>query len=179
MGFFSRLPRRVADPTEAAHPVAINVKTWQEAGDVLFEMSAFQNQLGWLFDEYRQRTDSPRLQLLLDLLSRRAYECEQTLATYTKDMPRALKRTRIQFRMSHSPRSLLGKLCDVPNPTTDDVTEVGFRADDYFGSVFKELIALSEANGTRNLQEVFENMWELEQEAKKSFARQVDSLRDI
>jgi len=179
MGFFSRLLRNGEGRTEAAQPAAINVKTWQEAGDVLLELSAFQNQLGELFDGYRERTDSPRLRMLLDLLSRRAYQCEKTLTAYAKDMPRALKRTRIQFRMSHSPRSLLGKLYDVPNPTSDDVSEVGFRADDYFGSVFEELRALSEANGTLKLQEVFENMWELEREAKKSLARQVDSLRDI
>lgn len=179
MGFLSKLLGRDRDPTETRQSANVSTKTWQEASDVLLEMSAFQNQLGQLFDEYRERTNSPRLQMLLDLLSGRAYQCEKDLATYTKDMPAALKRTRIQFRMSHSPRSLLGELCDVSNPTSDDVTDVGFKADDYFASVFKELIALSEANGTRKLQKVFENMWELEQEAKKSFARQVDSLRDI
>ena len=179
MGFFSKLLRRGEDPSEAPRPAAINAKTWQEAGDVLIEMSAFQNQLGQLFDEYRERTDSPRLEMLLDLLSGRAYQCEKDLATYTKGMPQALKRTRIQFRISHSPRSLLGELCDLPHPTSDDVTDVGVKSDDYFASVFKELIALSEANGTRKLQKVFENMWEMEQQAKKTFARQLNSLQDI
>lgn len=94
-------------------------------------------------------------------------------------MPRALKQTRIQFRMTHSPRSLLGELCDVPNPTSDDVTEVGFKSDDYFAAVFKELIALAEANGTGKLQKVFENMWEMEEQAKTTFSRQVISLQDI
>lgn len=63
MGFFSRLVPRGGDPTEAAHPAAINGKTCQEAGDVLLEMSAFQGQLGQLFDEYRERTDSLRLHI--------------------------------------------------------------------------------------------------------------------
>ena len=107
MGFFSRLLRRGGDPSEAPRPPASDAKTWQEAGDVLIEMSAFQNQLGQLFDEYRERTDSPRLEMLLDLLTGRAYQCEKDLATYTKGMPQALKRTRIQFRISHSPRSSL------------------------------------------------------------------------
>lgn len=179
MGFFSKLLRRGGDATEASRPADINEKTWQEAGDVLIEMSAFQHQLGQLYEGYRERTNSARLQMLLDLLSARAYQCEKDLATYTKGMPQGLKRTRIQFRMSHSPRSLLGELCDLPNLTSDDVTDVGFKSDDYFASVFKELIALSEANGTRKLQEVFENMWEMEQQAKKTFARQVVSLQDL
>lgn len=179
MRFFSKFLRRGGDSTVARQLADVTAKTWQEAGDVLIEMSVFQSQLGQLYDEYRGRTDSARLQMLLDLLSGRAYQCEKDLATYTKGMPRALKQTRIQFRMTHSPRSLLGELCDVPNPTSDDVTEVGFKSDDYFAAVFKELIALAEANGTGKLQKVFENMWEMEEQAKTTFSRQVISLQDI
>lgn len=56
---------------------------------------------------------------------------------------------------------------------------MGFKSDEYFVSVFEELIALSEANGTRKLQKVFENMLEMERQAKKTFARQILSLQDI
>ena len=179
MGLISKFLRRGGDPSEARHLDEGSSKNWQEAGSVLVEMSVFQSQLGQLFDEYRERTDSARLQMLLDLLSGRAFQCEKDLTTYATDMPRALKRTRIQFRMSHSPRSLLGELCDVPNPTSDDVTEVGFKSDDYFAEVFNELIAVAEANGTRKLQNVFENLWEMEQQARKTFTRQLSSLQDL
>ena len=124
---------------------ASSSKSWQEAGDVLIEMSTFQHQLGELFDQYRERTNSPRLEMLLDLLSERAYKCEKDLAAYVKDtMPRKLKQTRIQFRVSHTPRSLLGELCDVENPTSDDITDVGLKADQYFENVFHELIAVAD-----------------------------------
>jgi hypothetical protein len=179
MKFFSKLLRRDGGPTVAPEDGGTNMKTWQEAEDVLIEMGAFQHQLGLVYDGYRERTDSARLGMLLDLLGGRAYQCEKDLATYTEGLSPALKRTRIQFRVSHSPRSLLGELCDLPNPTSEKVTDVGFQSYDYFISVFDELIALSEANGTRKLQTVFEGMLEMEKEARKTFARQALSLQDI
>ena len=179
MGFFSKLLRRGGGSAVARQTDSATAKTWFEAGDVLIEMSTFENQLGQLYDEYRERTDSTRLEMLLDLLSGRAYQCEKDLATYVEHMPQALKRTRIQFRMTHSPRSLLGDLCDVPKPTSDDVSNVGFKSDDYFAEVFRELTALAEANGTRKLQKVFENMWEMEQQARIRHSRLVNSLQDL
>lgn len=179
MGFFSKLWHSGGGPTDAPEEADVDAKSWQEAGDVLSEMGAFQHQLGLIYDGYRERTDSVRLGMLLDLLGGRAYQCEQDLATYTKGLPPALMRTRIQFRISRSPRSLLGELCDLPTPTSDDVTHVGFKSYDYFISVFEELVALSEANGTRHLQTVFEDMLVTEQEAKKTFARQLLSLEDL
>jgi hypothetical protein len=179
MRFFSRLLRKVRGPADAPQVADINTKNWQQAEDVLIEMGAFQHQLGLVYDGYRERTDSARLALLLDLLGGRAYRCEKDLATYTEGLSPALKRTQIQFRISHSPRSLLGELCDLPNPTAEEVTEVGFKSYDYFISVFDELIAVSEANGTRKLQKVFEGMLDMEAEAKKTFARQALSLADL
>lgn len=80
--------------------------------------------------------------------------------------------------MSHSPRSLLGKLCDVPNPTSDDVMEVGFRANDYFGSVFQELIAFLRLLALESSRSFREHVG-VGAGGEEAFARQVDSLRDI
>ncbi|NKB89438.1 MAG: hypothetical protein GKS06_14565 [Acidobacteria bacterium] len=154
-------------------------KNWQIAGDIFQEMSAFQGQLAELFTAYEERSGSPRVKLLIGLLTARARQCEMDLADYVRDMPMGLKQTRVQFRVSQTPRSLLGALCDVAEPTVDDVTAVSVKSDAYFAQTFEGLIATAEANGQRKLKKIYENMWELEQEAQKSLARQISSLRDL
>ncbi len=153
--------------------------TFQTAGEILLEMSAFQHQLGTLFGEFLDRTNSARLEMLLNLVAKRAHACERDLAEYVAGMPADLKETRVQSHMHHTPKSLLGDLCDVEQPTSDDVTRVGLESDQYFEDVFRELIGIADANGTERLKDVFENLWQLELEARKSFVRQVNALQDI
>lgn len=153
--------------------------TFRDAGEILLEMSAFQHQLGALFGEYLDRTDNPRLEMLLNLLAKRAHACERDLADYVAGMPADLRETRIQFHMHHTPRSLLGELLEIEQPTSDDITRVGLESDQYFEDVSRELIAVAHANGTERLKDVFESLWKLELEARKSFMRQVNALQDV
>ena len=155
------------------------MKTFERAKDVLDNVQGFHDQVGQLYHELSDRAENERVKMLLGFMSDHEQKFCQSLASYEETMPRAVRDTWFQYTQEETTETFLKKLDLQPKLSIDDVTDLGMRVDSYLESLFQELSSIADSEGAIEVQEVFRNLLEMEQEAKRTLSKTIDSIWDM
>jgi hypothetical protein len=153
------------------------MKSFETVGDLVDNAIAMHREAVGLYRELEQRTEDPRTRMLLEYLIKH----EQQMETSVKNRRRAgtpgILGTYIQYTLEDAPKPFIAALVkEYPNPSADQVCDMGLRLDGYLVDLFEG--ARKEVDAAHAI-EFLDDLMQLEALERRKLTQTLNSLHDL
>jgi len=143
------------------------------AGEILAEAKYFHRHLGAFYELLRQKVESPKVQLVLEYLSRHEDRMEATLGRYEQEMANKIAHAWFKSVPGDSVDARIAA-CEVkPGMTLDELLALTLKFEDAFIGLYRHV---ADQAVTDDVRAVFET---LERESRKDRANLVRNLVEM
>lgn len=152
------------------------MKNFEQTRDVLDQVRDFHRQVSELYHRLADEAGKERIKMLLDYMSRHEQNMEESLKEYEDEASEMILNTWFQFVPDDS---ILKSVQDIqlqPDMSVEDVISLALRLDDILIDLYKRMVEEAEIP---EVQEVFQNLLEMENQEKHLSVRNSLSVDDI
>jgi hypothetical protein len=154
-----------------------NRKTFKRVGDMLKLAGSIHRELKNYYHAIRDRTDDPRIVMLLDYMGRHEKNMRQSLEGFRRSASERVLDSTFQFEPDE-----LETLEDLtgwqpkPDITVDEVVATALRFDSIMRSYYRRA---AEMAASESVKELFSNLVQLEKQKQQQLVRDSLALKDL
>lgn len=153
------------------------MKSFETVGDVVDNAIAVHKEAEKLYRALRQQSQNTRAQLLLDYMIKHEQQMETSVHNLRRSGSSGILGTYIQYTLEESPNAYVSSLAETfPNPTADQVCDIGLRLDGYLVELFEG--ARKEIDAPKAI-EFLQDLMDLEALERRKLSQTLNSLHDL
>lgn len=153
------------------------MKSFETVADVVDNAIAIHKGAEELYRELRSKSQNARTQLLLDYMIKHEQQMENSVHNLRRSGSAGVLGTYIQYTLEESPKVYLASLAEVfPDPTADQVCDIGLRLDGYLVELFEG--ARKEIDAPKAI-EFLQDLMNLEALERRKLSQTLNSLHDL